>query len=120
VDENQAVTIKLNNMKLQNAVDWIMRSQGLDYRMMDEALVIARKTDIKSEPVTKVYDVRDLGYKAPDFAAPDMVGEDREGVEADSNDGESATDALKKVVESIIETAEKTAEEQKNAAPARK
>ena len=54
------ITLQLNDVKLSNALDFIMRQTGLRYRLQGEAVFISNVDGLRGDALMKIYDVRDL------------------------------------------------------------
>jgi Flp pilus assembly secretin CpaC/tetratricopeptide (TPR) repeat protein len=66
------INLKVTNMTLQLALDWILKLADLDYALRDSALFISTRENLKGDVVLRIYDVRDLTEQVPDFAGPDL------------------------------------------------
>lgn len=62
------VTLKVSDMKLGAALDWILRLVNLQYAFQDEAIFISTKERIKQPETLRIYDVRDLLAIIPDYS----------------------------------------------------
>lgn len=67
------ITLKVTNMTLRLALDWILKLADLDYALKDHAIFIADKEALIGEVVLRIYDVRDLTEKVPDFPGPELM-----------------------------------------------
>lgn len=68
------VTLKVDNMTLENALNWICRLSGLAWTIKDEAIFITTpdRLDRADENKLKIYDIRDLKNPIPDFPGPEI------------------------------------------------
>ncbi|MDP6112683.1 MAG: hypothetical protein QGF00_21630 [Planctomycetota bacterium] len=71
------VTLKVGDMKLGAALDWILRLVNLQYAFQDEAIFISTKERIKKPETLRIYDVRDLLAIIPDYSGTGLpsIGE---------------------------------------------
>ncbi len=68
------VTLKVENMALKNALNWITRLSGLVWTLKDEAIFITTPDRaINSDHKLRIYDIRDQMAPIPDFPAPDSI-----------------------------------------------
>jgi len=77
-----SITLKVDNMTFENALNWICRLAGLVWTMKDEAIFITtpERLDRADENQLKIYDIRDLKAPVPDFPAPGVAfGKDGDG-----------------------------------------
>ncbi|MBI2192880.1 MAG: hypothetical protein HYU36_12950 [Planctomycetes bacterium] len=65
--QDTPVTLKVNDMRLGAAIEWILRLVNLSYTLKDEAIFISTKEGITDKVVMRLYDVRDLLATIPDF-----------------------------------------------------
>jgi hypothetical protein len=92
---NRPVTLKVQDMRLAAALDWIVRLCELTYVLQNEAVLVTTPDRAWGKPVLRIYDVGDLlvhGAQAPQESAPEE--EDALVNEA----GESLVDFLRDVV----------------------
>lgn len=67
------VTLKVDNMKLRSALNWICRLAGLAWTLQDEAIFISTPDRIKrSDKKMRIYDIRDLTMQVQDFPGPNI------------------------------------------------
>jgi hypothetical protein len=66
------VTLKVSDMRLGAAVDWILRLASLSYTLRDEAVFISSKAGIKEAEALRIYDVRDLLAQIPDYTGTSL------------------------------------------------
>jgi len=68
-----SITLKVDNMTLESALNWICRLSGLAWSLEDEAIFITTPDRItKQNHKLKIYDIRDLSRKIPDFPGPNI------------------------------------------------
>ena len=68
-----AITLKVDNMTLQSALNWICRLSGLAWTLEDEAIFITTPDRIVAQnQKLKIYDIRDLSIKIQDFPGPSI------------------------------------------------
>lgn len=79
IDRHTTVNMKLNDkVSLKVVLDRVLRQVGNDedtrpqYAISDGILTISTKEKLQANPVTHVYDIRDLLINIPNFVAPDM------------------------------------------------
>ncbi|MFP4055609.1 MAG: hypothetical protein ACLF0G_01935 [Candidatus Brocadiia bacterium] len=61
------VTLRVRDMRLGAALDWVSRLAGLTYGLKDEAIFISSPGRFADETVLKLYDVTDLTLEIPNF-----------------------------------------------------
>ncbi|MFH1708107.1 MAG: hypothetical protein ABIF71_09335 [Planctomycetota bacterium] len=67
----RTITLKVDNMTLKSALNWICRLSGLAWTLQDEAIFITTPDRIKTgEAQLRVYDIRDLAAQPQDFPGP--------------------------------------------------
>ncbi|MBI2190986.1 MAG: hypothetical protein HYU36_03240 [Planctomycetes bacterium] len=62
-----SVTLRVNDMRLSAAMEWILRLVNLKYVLRDEAIYISTSDRLEEAGVMRIYDVRDLLAQIPDF-----------------------------------------------------
>jgi type II secretory pathway component GspD/PulD (secretin) len=67
------ITLRVSQMKLELALDWILRLAGLQYMLKDNAIFISKPENLTTDIALKIYDVRDLIMKVPNFPGPDFA-----------------------------------------------
>jgi tetratricopeptide (TPR) repeat protein len=126
-DEPRNVTLRVNDMRLQSALNWVLKLVSLKYTLKDEAVFISKAEKITEKPVLRMYDVTDLtidiknfqgrqqalasdsGYSATgsggygggggDTMAQDFFGTDEDQTkEEDKLTGESLVEFIKKTI----------------------
>jgi tetratricopeptide (TPR) repeat protein len=70
----QPVTVSIHNMELRSVLYWMLRFQGLDYRIRRGAIFVSNAAGLADAPVTVVHDVTDLVLAARDFHASESSG----------------------------------------------
>ena len=75
--DDTPITLKVEDMRLAAALDWILRLVDLKYALRDEALFVSSPDRLEDKTVLRFYDVRDLLAQIPDFAGTDVptIGE---------------------------------------------
>ena len=61
------VTLRVNEMRLQSALNWILKLVALKYTLKDEAVFISKAEAIMEKPVLRMYDVTDLTIDIKNF-----------------------------------------------------
>jgi hypothetical protein len=74
-------SLRVHNMPLRHALNWICRLTGTAWMLRDEAIFITTPEKAGTSSVDlKVYDVRDITTAVPDFAGPEfIIGADSAG-----------------------------------------
>jgi len=69
----KTITLRVDNMTLESALNWICRLSGLAWTIQDEAVFITTPDRIarKAEKM-KIYDIRDIVLHVPDFPGPSI------------------------------------------------
>lgn len=120
-----SVTLRVNDMRLQSALNWILKLVALKYTLKDEAVFISKAEIIQEKPVLRMYDVTDLtidiknfkgrqqalatdsGYSSTGSSfggggggqmAEEFFGGDDEKAEEEKITGESLVDFIKKTI----------------------
>ena len=94
------VTLKVTEMKLSQALDWILKQVGLQYALKEQAIYIGNAEAVGGDALLKLYDVTDVTLEIRDFpgnlqALRDRVGTSSGGgvsVEGDDPWGGTATE----------------------------
>jgi len=123
-DEPRSVTLRVNDMRLQSALNWVLKLVGLRYGLKDEAIFISKAERIHDKPVLRMYDVTDLtidiknfqgrqqalasdsGYSSTgsqggggnDSLAQDFFGDEEDNEDEDRLTGETLVDFIKKTI----------------------
>jgi hypothetical protein len=66
------ITLKVTNMTLGLALDWILKRADLDFALRDNAIFISSRENLKGDVTLRIYDVRDLTEEIPDFPGPEL------------------------------------------------
>ena len=64
------VTLRVDNMRFEAALNWILRLTDLKMTLKDEAIFIGK--DIDTETSLKIYDIRDLTIQPKDMPGPNI------------------------------------------------
>jgi len=62
-----SLTLKMNDMKLGQALDWITKQVGMTYALRDDAIFISTPELIGGDTLLKLYDVTDVTLVVRDF-----------------------------------------------------
>ena len=63
-----SVTLRVNDMTLERAMNWICKLAGLKYALKNEAIFVARPDKLGDEVALRMYDVSDLTMEIKNFA----------------------------------------------------
>lgn len=66
-DEPRNVTLRVNDMTLQSALNWVLQLVNLKFTLKDQAIFISKPDLIYGKPVMRMYDVTDLTVDIKDF-----------------------------------------------------
>jgi Flp pilus assembly secretin CpaC len=66
------INLRVSDMSLELALQWILRLADLDYALKDKALFISKKSNIIEDVELRIYDVSDLTQTIPDFPGPEL------------------------------------------------
>ncbi len=66
------ITMQLSNVKLRNALEFIMLQTNLRYTLQDEAIYISDVDGLRGDSYMKVYDIRDLTIGLTQFPGPEL------------------------------------------------
>ena len=69
---NTPINLKVSNMTLNLALDWILRLADLNYALRDSALFISTRERLRTAVTLRIYDVRDLTEDVPDYPGPEL------------------------------------------------
>lgn len=69
-DPDMPITLKIKDVSLADALDWVMDLSGLTYSLRKGAIFISDPSQMPKETYLATYDVRDLLSSVPDFAGP--------------------------------------------------
>jgi len=78
-DPEMPITLKIKNVSLADALDWLMDLSDLAYGLRKGAVLISDPAQIAKDTYLATYDVRDLLSSVPDFAGPTFDLEGGEG-----------------------------------------
>lgn len=75
------VTISVRNMRLENALKWVMRLTRLEYRFRGDEVFVSKRSHFTAKVHLEVYDVRDIagtvtgkmGHGGARLAGPDLA-----------------------------------------------
>jgi len=113
-DEAPTVTLRVNDMRLEAALNWVLKLVNLKYTLKDEAVFVSKPERIHDKPILRMYDVTDLTIDIKNFqgrqqalasdggysstgsgggggGGGDSLGEDFFGDEDDEDDEEKLT-----------------------------
>jgi len=80
IDRSTPVTIRLDDVKLEKALRVILEDVGgfqpLSFVVDEGVITVSTKDDLETRTITRVYDVRDLIVRVPNFAGPSLELED--------------------------------------------
>ena len=66
-DEAPTVTLRVNDMRLEAALNWVLKLVNLKYTLKDEAVFVSKPERIHDKPVLRMYDVTDLTIDIKNF-----------------------------------------------------
>jgi general secretion pathway protein D len=66
------ITMKVDNIRMDNALEFIMQLSELHYVLRDEALYISNEEGVQGEVAMTIYDIADLTHPLTDFPGPRM------------------------------------------------
>ncbi len=118
------VTLRVNEMRLQSALNWILKLVALKYTLKDEAIFISKAEAIQERAILRMYDVTDLTIEIKNFQgrqqalasdsgysstgsqfgggggemAQEFFGADEEEEEEEKLTGESLVEFIKKTI----------------------
>jgi len=73
------VTLKVTEMKLSQALDWILKQVGLQYALKEQAIYIGNAEAVGGDALLKLYDVTDVTLEIRDFPGNLQALRDRVG-----------------------------------------
>ena len=85
------VTLKVTDMKLNQALEWILSQVGLQYALNNNAILIGSAEAVGGDALLKLYDVTDVTLDIRDFPGNLQALRDRVGT---SNSGSGATTTM--------------------------
>jgi len=65
--DDPRVTLKVNDMELGKALEWVLRDIELSYALKDNAIYISTPDDVAGDATTRFYDVTDIIVQIRDF-----------------------------------------------------
>lgn len=80
--DNSEVTLKVTEMPLSQALDWILDLVGMKYGLMNQAIYISSEEKVGGEAVLKLYDVTDVILEIRDFPGNLALLRDRIGTQS--------------------------------------
>jgi len=96
------VNLKVSDMNLGLALEWILKLAELDYQLKDNAVFISQPQNLAGEVVLKVYDIHDFAAKPEDFPGPDLdlnaAGQPGKGVK----DGRPTVQSVAEMIQSRV------------------
>jgi tetratricopeptide (TPR) repeat protein len=66
-DEQLTVTLRVNEMRLESALKWVLKLVNLKYTLRNEAVFVSKAEKIYDKPVLRMYDVSDLTIDIKNF-----------------------------------------------------
>ncbi len=90
--DDPLVTLKVNEMKLSQALDWILVSVDLKYALKDEAIFISTEEEVGGDAILKLYDVTDVILEIRDFPGNLAMLRDRVGTSSSTGGGGAGVD----------------------------
>jgi len=66
------IDLRVTNMSLNLALDWILRLAELNYALRDSAVFISTRDNLRGDVLLRIYDVRDLTDDLPDYPGPEF------------------------------------------------
>jgi len=66
------ISLRVSDMSLDLALEWLLRLADLDYALKDNAIYISKKQTLVEDVDFRIYDVSDLTQAIPDFPGPDI------------------------------------------------
>ena len=66
-DEPPTVTLRVNDMRLEAALNWVLKLVSLKYTLKDEAIFVSKPERIHDKPILRMYDVTDLTIDIKNF-----------------------------------------------------
>ena len=87
---NPEITLKVADMKLNIALDWIVEAVDLEYALRDEAIFISNEQAVGGDAKLKLYDVTDVTLEIKDFPGNLQMLRDRVGTSVGGSGGVSS------------------------------
>ena len=66
-DEAPMVTLRVSDMRLEAALNWVLKLVNLKYVLKDEAIFVSKPERIHEKPLLRMYDVTDLTVDIKNF-----------------------------------------------------
>ncbi|MCK6470340.1 MAG: hypothetical protein L6R28_01225 [Planctomycetes bacterium] len=66
------VSLRVTDMKLQLALEWILKLADMKYALQDNAIFISKEANLIQDVEMRIYDVTDLTLNIQDFPGPDF------------------------------------------------
>jgi len=66
------INLRVTDMSLDLALEWILRLADLEYALRDNAIFISKPNQLQSAVELRIYDVSDLTQTVQDFPGPDL------------------------------------------------
>ena len=101
------VSMQLSDVRLRNALEFIMLQTDLTYALQNEAVYISTDDGLRGDAYTRVYDVRDLTMSLTSFPGPRMEIPDPQGdgarllPETTTDEGPQAGDFMDIILEVV-------------------
>lgn len=70
---NTPINLRVRDMTLELALDWILKLADLDHALRDNAVFISSRENLRGDVDLRIYDVRDLTEDIPDFPGPELA-----------------------------------------------
>ncbi|NQT19689.1 MAG: hypothetical protein HQ592_08285, partial [Planctomycetes bacterium] len=86
---NPDVTLKVAEMKLSLALDWVLEGVDLKYALQGESIYISTEQKVGGKPQLKLYDVTDVTLEVKDFPGNLLKLRDRVGTSLGGGTGGS-------------------------------
>lgn len=113
LDSDQStITLKVKDMRLENALKWIMTISNLQYEIRDEAIFVGNSDKMNDVWITKVIDVSDINNQISDAPDPRSGSASNGDDDDDLEDAEelNLVDIIKKIAPSTWEEGRGSAE----------
>ncbi len=82
----RTITLRLQDVRLENALRWVMTITNLDYVIRDEAVYIDEPQNLDTEYQPRIYDVSDLVNEVGDSPMPSHTGDDDDDDDDDAEE----------------------------------
>jgi type II secretory pathway component GspD/PulD (secretin) len=98
------VTIRIKDMPLEEALRYILKSQGLMYRIEEDAVWVATKDEISNEKIdTRVYFLNQGIGRFAEFTTQAASGADRGEIESKASAVSSEVKTVKNILENSVD-----------------